>query len=69
MGQLSVEAVILDRAVVIQKLQHAAVSTFEEYFNSVIAPYSLTQLDVKRLDIVWEVYKDGSLKKATKDKR
>ena len=69
MGQLSVEAVILDRPVVIKKLQHAAVSTFEEYFNSVLAPYSLTQLDVKRLDIVWEVYEDGFLKKATKDKR
>ena len=63
------EEVILDRAVVIQKLQHAAVSTFEEYFNSVLAPYSLTQLDVKRLDIVKEVYKDGSLKTAKKDKR
>ena len=69
MGQVSVEAVILDRPVVIQKLQHAAVSTLEECFNSVLAPYSLTQLDVKRLDIVWEVYKDGSLKKATKAKR
>ena len=63
------EAVILDRAVVIQKLQHAAVSTFEGYFNSVLRPHSLTQLDVKRLNIVREVYKDGSLKKATKDKR
>ena len=68
MGQLSVEAVILDRAVVIQKLQHAGASTFEECFNSVLAPYSLTQLDVMRLDIVREVYEDGSLKKATKDK-
>ena len=62
------EADILDRAVVIQKLQHAAVSTFEEYFNSVLAPYSLRQLhDI--VDIVREVYKDGSLKKASKDKR
>ena len=41
-------------------LHPTAVSTFEEYFNSVVALYSLRQLeDVKRLEIVWDVYRDN----------
>ena len=36
--QLSVEGIILDGAVVVQMLQPLAESTFEEYFNSVVAP-------------------------------
>jgi len=65
-----VDAIILDGAVVVQMLQPKAVSTFEEYFDSVVAPYILRQLeDVKRLDIVWDVFKDDSLKKVTREKR
>ena len=64
------DAIILDGAVVVQMLQPTAVSTFEEYFDSMVALYILRQLeDVKRLDIVWDVYKDGSLKKVTREKR
>ena len=64
------DAIILDGAVVVQMLQPTAASTFEEYFDSVVALYILRQLeDVKRLDIVWDVYKDGSLKKVTREKR
>ena len=70
MEQPSVDAIILDGAVVVQMLQPKAVSTFKEYFESVFAPYILRKLnDVKRLDIVWDVYKDDSLKKATREKR
>ena len=68
--QPSMDAIILDRAVVVQMLQPTAVSTFEEYFDSVVGPYILRQQeDVKRLDIVWDVYKDDSLKKGTREKR
>ena len=68
--KISVDAIILDGVVVIQMLQPKAVSTFEEYFNSVFGPYILRQLeDVKRLDIVWDLYKDDSLKKATRVRR
>ena len=50
--QPSVDAIILDGAVVVQMLQPTAVSTFEEYFDSVVAPYILRQLeDVKTFDI------------------
>lgn len=68
--QPSVDAIILDGAVVVQMLQSTAVRTFEEYVDSVVAPYILRQLEeVKRLDIVWDVYKDDSLKKVTREKR
>ena len=64
------DAVILDGAVVVQMLQPTAASTFEEYFDSVVAPYILRPLEeVKRLDIVWDVYKDDLLKKVTREKR
>ena len=64
------DAIIVDGAVVVQMLQPTAVSTFEEYFNSIFAPYILRQLeDVKRIDIVCDVYKDDSLKKAAREKR
>ena len=59
------EGITLDGAVVVQMHKPLAECTFEEYFNSVVAPHSLRQLDVKGLNIVLEVYKDGSLKKAT----
>ena len=58
------DAIILDGAVVVQMLQPTAVTTFEEYFDSVVTPYILRQLD-----IVWDVYKDDSLKKVTREKR
>ena len=68
--QPSVDAIIFDGAVVAQMLQPTALSTIEEYFDSVVAPYILRQLkDVKRLDVVWDVYKDDSLKKGTREKR
>ena len=38
---------------IVQMLNPAAVSTFEEYFNSVVALFSLRQLeDIKTLEIV-----------------
>ena len=64
------DAIILDGAAVVQMLQPTPVSTFEECFDSVVEPYILRQLeDAKRLDIVWAVYKDDSLKKVTREKR
>ena len=56
-GQLSVEGIFLDGAVVVQMLQPLPESIFEEYFNSVVPPYGLRQLDVKGLNIVLESIK------------
>ena len=65
-----VDATVLDGAVIVLMLQPKAVGTFEEYFDSVFAPYILRQLkDVQRLDIVWDIFKNDSLKKATREKQ
>eukprot|EP00794_Sanderia_malayensis_P001481 gene1481-1638_t len=65
-----VDAAILDGAVIVQMLQPKTVTTFEEYFDLIFAPYILRQLQyVKRLDIVWDIYKEDSLKKTTREKR
>jgi len=40
------------------------------YNQPIFAPHILRQLEpVKRLDIRWNVYKDDSLKKATREKQ
>ena len=45
-------------------------STFEEYFSTVFATYVLKQLEnSKRVDLVWDVYRDDSLKKSLREKR
>ncbi|KXJ12057.1 hypothetical protein AC249_AIPGENE28763 [Exaiptasia diaphana] len=51
-------------------LQPKAVTTFEEYFDVIFALYIVRQLeDAQRLDIVWDVYNDDSLKKAARERR
>lgn len=64
------DATVLDGPVIVQMLQPKAVSTFEEYFSAMFAPYISRQLEnVQRLDIVWDVYRDDSLKKAARERR
>lgn len=64
------DAIILDGAVIIQMLQPKAVSTFGEYFDRIFVPYILRQLeDVNRIDIVWDIYKDDSLKRSARERR
>ena len=65
-----VDAVILDGAVIVQMLEPKTSCTFCEYFSIVFAPYVLNQLEnAKRVDLVWEVYLDDSLKKSLREKR
>ena len=43
--------------------------TFDEYFSIVFATYVLKQLEnAKRVDLVWDVYLDDSLKKSLREK-
>ena len=65
-----VDAVILDGAVIVQMLEPKTSRTFDEYFSIVFAPYVLKQLEnAKRVDLVWDVYLDDSLKKSLREKR
>ena len=65
-----VDAVIIDGAVIVQMLQPKTVRTFDEYFSTVFAPYILKHLETaKRVDPVWDVYQDDSLKRSLREKR
>ena len=51
-------------------LEPKTLHTFDQYFSIVFAPYVLNQLEnAKRVDLVWEVYLDDSLKKSLREKR
>ena len=64
------DVIILDGAVIVQMLATGTVRTFEEYAQVVFLPYVWQQLDAaKRVDIVWDEYREDSLKKATREKR
>ena len=64
------DAVILDGAVIVQMLKPTTVCTFDEYFTIVFATYVLRHFEAaKRVDLVWDVYKDDSLKKSIREKR
>ena len=66
----SVDAVILNGAVIVQMLPVKTSRTFEEYFVTVIAPYILKQLEAaRRVDLVWDDYRSDLLKSSTREKR
>ena len=47
-----------------------AEKTFDEYFNTIFAPYVLHQLETaNRVDLVFDEYRQDSLKAATREKR
>ena len=69
-GQPQVDAKVLDGAAIVQMLNPKPARTFEEYANECFIPHVLKELaSVKRLDIVWDVYLEDSLKAATRQKR
>ena len=64
------DAVILDGAVIVQMLPVKTARTFEEYFNTIFAPYVLHQLETaNRVDLVFDDYRKDSLKTSTREKR
>ena len=65
-----VESVVVDGAVAVQMLKPGTARTLQEYIDTVFKPYVLKQLEhVKRVDIVWNVYREDSLKTGTREKR
>ena len=65
-----VDVAILDGAAVVQMASPGAARTFKEYADNVFMPYIMKLLQpVKRVDIVWDVYRQDSLKAATREKR
>ena len=65
-----VEATIIDGAVIVQILKPGMAATFKEYADFVFKPYVFKQLEaVKRVDVVWDVYREDSLKSTTRERR
>lgn len=58
-----IDVKIIDGAAIVHSLPVDKVSTFGEYASEVILPWIKHQLKVcNRLDMIWDVYKDNSLK-------
>ena len=55
--------IVLDGAAIILMMKPAATNTFDVYAQQVFIPYMSSQLRiVSRVDLVWDTYKDDSLK-------
>lgn len=66
----AVTSVVLDSTVIVQMLKPGTAKTFKEHAHQVFIPYIKGKLHgASRLDLVWDNYKDGSLKTATREKR
>lgn len=66
----SVDATVVDGAVIVQMLPPGMSKNFQEYSDKVFVPYILKQLEkVKRIDVVWDVYRTDSLKQTTRQNR
>ena len=51
-------------------LKPGSSKTFKDYAQDVFLPYISMQIDkAQRVDIVWDIYKPGSLKQQTRENR
>ncbi len=61
---------LFDGAAVVQMLRPGLTKTFQEYADTIFMPYISSQLkSVERVDIVWDVYIQDSLKSTTRQKK
>eukprot|EP00794_Sanderia_malayensis_P011452 gene11452-12649_t len=64
------DVVILDGAVIVNMIQPANAKTFDDYARNAFVPYIKHQLETaSRVDLVWDEYKQESLKGHTREKR
>lgn len=65
-----VSAVLIDGAALVHILKPRQAQTFQEYSDSVFLAYVLMCLsNADRVDIVWDCYRDNSLKSSVRKKR
>ena len=61
---------VFDGPAIVHALPRGGSSTFGEYSSKIFLPWTIRQLqDCKRIDVVWDVYYEESLKEATREKR
>lgn len=65
-----VEGTVVDGAVLVQMLKPGNAQTIQEYADRVFVPHVVRQSEcVQRLDVIWDVYQENSLKFSTREKR
>ncbi len=66
---LSADIIVLDVSVIVNMLKPGVSQTFKEYAHDVFSPYVKSHLDkAKRVYIVWDDYRQNSLKNQTREK-
>ncbi|ELU07992.1 hypothetical protein CAPTEDRAFT_216620 [Capitella teleta] len=66
----TVDVLILDGAAVVHMLNPGPSTTFQQYVDCIFLPYIVNKIsNIKRLDIVWDVYDPHSLKASTRERR
>ena len=64
------DVIILDGAAIINMLKPIGVKTFQDYATHVFLPFIKAQLrNVTRIDIIWDVYLEDSLKSTAREIR
>ena len=64
------DVVILDGAVIVNMIRPTNAKTFDEYALDAFLPYIKRQLETaSRVDLVWDDYREESLKGYTREKR
>ena len=64
------DAIIIDGAVAVQILPPRTAATFQQYSDTVFKPFLMRKMkSAKRIDIIWDVYRQDSLKSSTREKR
>ncbi|KAG1662942.1 Pinin [Nymphon striatum] len=70
LNEPKVSAVIVDGAAVVQILKPGTAKTFQDYSQNVFVPYIAKLLaQVSRVDVIWDVYQQCSLKSSTRERR
>jgi hypothetical protein len=66
-----VDAKVLDGAAIVQMLSPKLAKTFQEYVDLIFLPYMYIQRQFEtatRVDTVWDVYKNDSLKASARER-
>ena len=61
---------IFDGAILVHVLPSTSITTFQQYAEQVFVPFLRRELQtVNRVDVVWDIYLDSSIKGTTREKR
>ena len=67
---MTMDCIILDGAAIVNMIKPTGVTTFQEYATQNFTSYIEKQLQrSERVDIVWDVYVENSLKSSARHKR